>query len=154
MRFALSRAKRVPVESKTSRAKSIHTLPGGRFNEVQPGSYENCLFFQGKVAQELSFAGDVVEQRFFGFIHPLGVQVQLYFMIASFLYQFEDFREGFRPKPGREEGLNEEHFRQAVLSQLMQLIRQTVITPGSGTINIPLKCAGEFGVNVLPTIAP
>src|SRR5690348_9031351 len=81
------------------------------------------------------------------------MEMKLYFMIF-FPNEAKNFRERFRTKPRREQGFNKKYPGQSVVPQLAQLVWQAIISLAGRAVDIPPEGCREFGVEVLPAIAP
>src|SRR5687768_8781793 len=81
------------------------------------------------------------------------MEMKLNFMIF-FPNEAKNFYQRFRAKPRREQGFNKKYPGQSVVPQLAQLVRQTIIPFTGRPIDISSERSREFGVEVLPAIAP
>ena len=127
--------------------------PSGQFDQLCARLNQDSLFLQRKVTQELLFANDVVEQAVRWTHRPTRYADEAVFH-ACLPNKTDNFRQWIQPKPGRKEGFNKKYACQAMLLQLMQLIRQAIIASRRGTIDVSLKCIRKFGINVVPAITP
>lgn len=75
-------------------------------------------------------------------------------ILGAFAQESDDLRQRTRSEARREQRFDEKHAGQPVRIQHLNLIRQTVVTSGSGAVDVAPKGVRKTLVEVLPTIAP